>query len=68
LKDANKSTENNIEETEIKENEEKVMIGIKVSPTHKKILEKHFKNYRGTTLSSGIRELIFSYMRENDLI
>ena len=48
--------------------EQQSIIGIKFSVKQKKILEEHFRNYRGTTLSSGIRELVFRYMRENNLL
>ena len=67
LSDANKSIEK-IESTEAKKIKKLAMIGIKIDEDYKDLLESHFKEYRGTTLSSGIRELIFNYMRENKLI
>jgi hypothetical protein len=66
LNDANKS----IGKTESLQTKDikKVMIGIKINEDYKDILEKHFRDYRGTNISNGIRELIYSYMRENKLI
>lgn len=43
-------------------------IVIKINEEHKKILDKHFKNEKGLALSSGIRQIIFEYMRNNNLI
>jgi len=43
-------------------------IVIRMQVDHKKILKKHFNKHRGISLSGGIRELIFNYMRENKLI
>ncbi|ANN64881.1 hypothetical protein JQ824_12825 [Brachyspira hyodysenteriae] len=43
-------------------------IVIKINEDHKKILENHFKNEKGLALSSGIRQIIFEYMKENNLI
>ena len=51
-----------------KKNREQVVIGTKIDKDYKELLERHFKDYRGINLSNGIRELIFSYMRENKLI
>ncbi|MEI0487429.1 hypothetical protein [Brachyspira intermedia] len=42
-------------------------IVIKINEEHKKILENHFKNEKGLALSSGIRQIIFEYMRNNNL-
>ncbi|CRF35709.1 hypothetical protein BRSU_2818 [Brachyspira suanatina] len=43
-------------------------IVIKINEDHKKILENHFKNEKGLALSSGIRQIIFEYMKDNNLI
>lgn len=43
-------------------------IVMKISEDHKKILEKHFKYDKGLALSSGIRQIIFEYMKLNNLI
>lgn len=43
-------------------------IVMKISDEHKKILEKHFKYDKGLALSSGIRQIIFEYMKLNNLI
>ena len=43
-------------------------IVIKINEEHKKILENHFKNEKGLALSSGIRQIIFEYMKNNSLI
>lgn len=43
-------------------------IVIKINEEHKKILESHFKNEKGLALSSGIRQIIFEYMRSKNLI
>lgn len=43
-------------------------IVIKINEEHKKILENHFKNEKGLALSSGIRQIIFEYMKNNNLI
>ena len=43
-------------------------IVIKINEEHKKILENHFKNEKGLALSSGIRQIIFEYMRKNNII
>lgn len=43
-------------------------IVIKINEEHKKILENHFKNEKGLALSSGIRQVIFEYMKSNNLI
>lgn len=43
-------------------------IVIKINENHKKILENHFKNEKGLALSSGIRQIIFEYMKNNNLI
>lgn len=43
-------------------------IVIKINEEHKKILENHFKNEKGLALSSGIRQIIFEYMKDNNLI
>ncbi|WP_295296190.1 hypothetical protein [uncultured Brachyspira sp.] len=43
-------------------------IVIKINEEHKKILESHFKNEKGLALSSGIRQIIFEYMKDNNLI
>jgi len=54
--------------TEVKKNKKQVVIGTKIDEDYKILLEKHFKDYRGINLSNGIRELIFSYMRDKHLI
>lgn len=41
---------------------------VKLNKKHKELLEEHLKNERGLSLSAGIRELIFDYMRERNLI
>ena len=43
-------------------------IVMKINDDHKRILEDHFKNEKGLALSSGIRQIIFDYMRSNNLI
>lgn len=43
-------------------------IVIKINEEYKRILEKHFKNEKGLGLSSGIRQIIFEYMKNNNLI
>ncbi|MCZ9962827.1 hypothetical protein OFQ54_13480 [Brachyspira hyodysenteriae] len=43
-------------------------IVIKINEDHKKILENHFKNEKGLALSSGIRQIIFEYLKVNNLI
>ena len=43
-------------------------IVIKINEEHKKILENHFKNEKGLALSSGIRQIIFEYMKDNNII
>ena len=43
-------------------------IVMKINEEHKKILENHFKNEKGLALSSGIRQIIFEYMKNNNLI
>lgn len=43
-------------------------IVMKITDEHKKILENHFKNEKGLALSSGIRQIIFEYMKSNGLI
>ncbi|MEI0566372.1 hypothetical protein [Brachyspira pulli] len=43
-------------------------IVIKINEDHKKILENHFKNEKGLALSSGIRQIIFEYMKDNNII
>ena len=43
-------------------------IVIKINEEHKKILENHFKNEKGIALSSGIRQIIFEYMKDNNII
>lgn len=60
FKDSDKKIQNNkkLEST----------IVIKINEDHKKILENHLKNEKGLALSSGIRQIIFEYMKENNLI
>ena len=41
---------------------------IRISLSHKTRLEKYFKGEKGLNLSSGVRMLIFEYMRKNNLI
>ena len=69
LKNANESLKET-ETTDDKKTDNKLEanITVKIEPEHKEILENHFKKQRGLKLSSGIRELIFNYMRENKLI
>ena len=43
-------------------------IVIKINEDHKRILENHFKNEKGLALSSGIRQIIFEYMKDNNII
>lgn len=43
-------------------------IVIKITNEHKKILDDYFKNEKGLALSSGIRQIIFEYMKLNNLI
>lgn len=43
-------------------------IVIKINEEYKRILENHFKNEKGLGLSSGIRQIIFEYMKNNNLI
>lgn len=43
-------------------------IVIKINEEHKKILDNYFKNEKGLALSSGIRQIIFEYMKNNSLI
>ncbi|MEI0532273.1 hypothetical protein R4I97_12005 [Brachyspira pilosicoli] len=43
-------------------------IVIKISEEHKKILENYFKNEKGLALSSGIRQIVFEYMKNYNLI
>ncbi|KLI21922.1 hypothetical protein SU46_01005 [Brachyspira hyodysenteriae] len=59
FKDSNKTISNKkLEDT----------IVMKITKEHKKILEEHFKNEKGLALSSGIRQIIFEYMKNNNLI
>lgn len=41
---------------------------IKISKTHKEILESHFIEDKGLNLSSGVRFALFEYMKKNNLI
>ena len=69
FKDDKKAVENDaIENRIIDDGKLDSSIVIRIKQKHKNILENHFKNYRGITLSSGIKDLIFNYMRENKLI
>lgn len=43
-------------------------IVIKITDDHKEILERHFKEEKGLALSSGIRQIIFEYLKEKNLI
>ena len=43
-------------------------IVIKINEEHKKILENYFKNEKGLALSSGIRQIVFEYMKNYNLI
>lgn len=61
FKDANKMSNN------MKKKLESTIV-IKINNEHKKILENHFKNDKGLALSSGIRQIIFEYMKNNNLI
>ena len=61
FKDANKISNN------MKKKLESTIV-IKINNEHKKILENHFKNDKGLALSSGIRQIIFEYMKNNNLI
>ncbi len=61
FKDANKMSNN------VKKKLESTIV-IKINNEHKKILENHFKNDKGLALSSGIRQIIFEYMKNNNLI
>ena len=45
-----------------------VLPPIRISDAHKSRLAKYFKNEKGLSLSSGVRMLIFEYMRKNNLI
>lgn len=60
----------NLDNEKILNNNEKLesTIVIKVNENHKKILENHFKNEKGLALSSGIRQIIFIYMKKMNLI
>ena len=55
------------EKMKIKKKLENTIV-IKISDDHKYILENHFKNDKGLALSSGIRQIIFEYMKNNNLI
>lgn len=61
FKDSKKITESNNKKLES-------TIVIKINEEHKKILENHFKNEKGLALSSGIRQIIFEYMKKNNII
>ena len=41
---------------------------VRINKRHKKILEDHFKREKGLNLSSGVRMIIFEYMKKNNLI
>jgi len=45
-----------------------VNIVVKISQKHKEILDDYFKNSKGISLSGGIRQLIFDFMKNNNLI
>ncbi len=61
FKDASKSSDNKKKKLES-------TIVMKINDDHKRILEDHFKNEKGLALSSGIRQIIFEYMKNNNLI
>jgi len=41
---------------------------IRISETHKKLLENHFTKEKGLSLSSGIRMIIYEYLKKNNLM
>lgn len=45
-----------------------VLPPIRISTNHKKVLETYFKSEKGLSLSSGVRMVVFEYMKENNLI
>lgn len=52
-----------------KQDEKKTdMIVIKIEPKHKELLTEYYKNNKGIGLSTGIRQLIFDFMKSNKLI
>lgn len=53
---------------EIKNKKLESTIVIKINEEHKNILDNYFKNEKGLALSSGVRQIIFEYMKENNLI
>lgn len=44
------------------------MIVIKIEPKHKELLTEYYKNNKGIGLSTGIRQLIFDFMKNNKMI
>jgi cold shock CspA family protein len=57
-----------LELSENKEIKDDVSITFRIKQRYKNKLENYFKNYKGLGLSAGIRQLIFDFMRENNLI
>jgi len=43
-------------------------IVIKIGANHKKILTDYFKNSKGVGISTGIRQLVFDFMKKENLL
>jgi len=41
---------------------------IRINEAHKKLLENHFTKEKGLSLSSGIRMIIYEYLKKNNLM
>lgn len=55
-------------ENTIYDNDKSTTIGIRILKTDKERLEKHFKMKGHISLSVPIRELIYKYMQDNNLL
>lgn len=55
-------------ENTIYDNDKSTTIGIRILKTDKEKLEKHFKMKGHISLSVPIRELIYKYMNDNNLL
>lgn len=53
---------------EKQDNKKSEMIVIKIEPKHKELLTEYYKNNKGIGLSTGIRQLIFDFMKSNKMI
>jgi len=57
-----------LQKSELQNNKLNENIVIKIGATHKKILADYFNNSKGVGISTGIRQLIFDFMKKENLL